>query len=452
MRTAASALAIAAVAWGALAFGAVYTWAYVPLAAACAAAGALGLAASRRSRLAVWPAAALALVALAIGLQAVPVPRALLARISPAAWQVLPQFDLAFAAGVAGSHALSLSPEKTLIALALLLALGVFLFGLAAALDEPAVVRIVQAVLVVGVVAALVALVQRAAGATEIYGFWQPQDAGTHPFGPFVNRNHFAGWMLMAWPVGVGFFVGRLAEWAGELRRKQRSVAASLSSPRAGELLLVAFALVIMAVSALLSMSRSGILCLALGTAIFGATAIRRLGAGWGRAVVILYLALMTAASVGAIGMGGIESRLDEFSERGFGDRTAVWADSWRVARAYPVAGTGLNTFGTAMLFYQTRRMDVIFDEAHNDYLQLLVEGGVLVAVPAVLFVALTAVEIRRRMRERRGSVTMQWIRAGAAIGLVLMALQEWGEFSLQMPGNAALFCVVAAIALHTSR
>src|SRR5439155_22232415 len=54
-----------------------------------------------------------------------------------------------------------------------------------------------------------------------------------------------------------------------------------------------------------------------------------------------------------------------------------------------------------------------------------------------------------RRFRERADTVTTFWLRAGAAAGLLTIALQEATEFSLQMPWNAALFCVLAAIAVH---
>ena len=41
------------------------------------------------------------------------------------------------------------------------------------------------------------------------------------------------------------------------------------------------------------------------------------------------------------------------------------------------------------------------------------------------------------------------WLRAGAVTSLMAIACQESVEFSLQMPGNAALFAIVCAIALH---
>jgi hypothetical protein len=55
---------------------------------------------------------------------------------------------------------------------------------------------------------------------------------------------------------------------------------------------------------------------------------------------------------------------------------------------------------------------------------------------------------VRRRFREET-SATTYWLRVGAVTGITAIALQETVEFSLQMPGNAALFAVVCAIAIH---
>ena len=87
--------------------------------------------------------------------------------------------------------------------------------------------------------------------------------------------------------------------------------------------------------------------------------------------------------------------------------------------------------------------------EAHNDYLQLLVEGGWLVAVLALVLVGLFAREVRRRFCEGRDEGTGYWIRLGAVTGIVAIAFQEIVEFSLQMPGNAALCTVLCVIAVR---
>ena len=88
------------------------------------------------------------------------------------------------------------------------------------------------------------------------------------------------------------------------------------------------------------------------------------------------------------------------------------------------------------------------FAQAHNDYLQLAAEGGLLVTGPAAVCFLVFVRDVRRSLRAHRGSTTW-WLRAGAVSALVAIGFQEMVEFSLQMPGNAALFTVVCAVALH---
>ena len=131
--------------------------------------------------------------------------------------------------------------------------------------------------------------------------------------------------------------------------------------------------------------------------------------------------------------------------------RLAIWRDALTIFRDFPITGTGLNTFGAATLVYQTANRNMHFQEAHNEYLQLLAEGGLLLAIPIVMAIAALVRGIVRRFQSS-DDPEVYWLRVGAVGGLVAIALQSLVEFSLQMPGNAALFVVLLAIALHTSR
>jgi O-antigen ligase len=103
------------------------------------------------------------------------------------------------------------------------------------------------------------------------------------------------------------------------------------------------------------------------------------------------------------------------------------------------------------MMVYQTGEKRLHYQEAHNEYLQIAVEGGLLIGVPALIAIGVFIRDVRRRFREAPKRGTTYWLRVGAAVGLVSIALQSLVEFSLQMPGNAALFAAVAAVALHRS-
>jgi len=122
------------------------------------------------------------------------------------------------------------------------------------------------------------------------------------------------------------------------------------------------------------------------------------------------------------------------------------------VVRDFPLLGTGLNTYSPAMLLYQTRNPGFHMAQAHNDYLQLLAEGGAAIAIAAMVTAVLLIRAIQRTLRAARIEARGYWIRAGAAVGLMTIAFQELVEFSLQIPANAFLFCTLAAIAVTRVR
>jgi O-antigen ligase len=126
----------------------------------------------------------------------------------------------------------------------------------------------------------------------------------------------------------------------------------------------------------------------------------------------------------------------------------SAWRDTAAIIRDFPVVGTGFGGYGTAMLVYQTSGRQSIYVQAHNEYLQVLAEGGALVAVPAGIVLALVLASVRHRLRGRDDLATY-WLRAGAIAGLAGIAAQSLMEFSLQMPGNTLMFAFLLAVALH---
>src|SRR5262245_49453734 len=127
---------MAAVVWGALAFGAVYPWAHRPLAIACAVIGVVALVTERRSgpRLGAL-SAGLTAIGLAAALQIVPLSEATFARVSPAGDAFLRNYDFSYqlasapaspdaatSDAPARTHPVSIAPEKTVLGLALFVA------------------------------------------------------------------------------------------------------------------------------------------------------------------------------------------------------------------------------------------------------------------------------------------------------------------------------------------
>jgi len=458
--------------WGTFAFGAVYPWAFIPLACACGAAGLFLLVIERPGRPPV-EALAVGLMAtgLAVGLQLAPLPSATLARVSPRTAPFLAQYEQSF--GVlrppgadadepanSGSlrHPISIAPGKTLIGLLLFATLALFFLGVTRLLSGTGARGIARFLIGTGLVLALVGIGQYGLTLHQpqplVYGFWRPQFI-THPFGPFINPNHFAGWMLMVLPLALALFYDALQQTLNEATAYGRHRIKIASLPSFGTLVILALSSIVMGLSLLMTRSRSGLAAFVIGSVLAAWTVFRRQRT---RTAQIAVIGAFVVLLGGAGAWAGLDTLAGKFIERGSGQdfssaggRIAIWKDTLQIFRAFPLTGSGLNTYGTAMASYQTFDRTSHYQEAHNDYLQILAEGGVLVGVPVLFTLGIFVRDVRRRFHEAPREGTTYWLRVGAVIGLVSIGVQSLVEFSLQMPGNAALFAVLAAIALHQS-
>ncbi len=437
---------LALVAVSAFAFGANYPWAYGPLMAGAGAVGVFGLfrapAGRNACRLLVW---LLAATAGAVALQIVALPHQALVAISPAAERLLAEYDVAYARD-AGYHAISLRPRQTAVALALFVASALLMLGTARAVTRRDLDRLAQGVVTIGALLAIASFFQRALFGARIYGWWQPLEGGV-PFGPFVNRNHFAGWMLMATPLGLGYFLCRVARaetpsGAGWHRRLLW-----FSTRDANSVVMVALATLLMAAALVLTMSRSALAAFTASMVLL-ALFMRRGASADQRRRFALVLLLAFILPLGLAGVHAVVSRVS-VDERYDLSRFAHWADTGRMISAFPLTGTGLNTHATASLFFQTADPAHFYDAAHNDYLQVAAEGGLLVGVPAALLLIVFGACVRRGVRRTSPDTSAYWIRAGAVSGLAAIAIQEAVDFSLQIPANALLFAALAGIALR---
>lgn len=442
---------IAALAWGVFSFGAVYPWGYWPLAAACAAVGVACILTThpwedpRLRKLAV----ACGVVALAIAVQLVALPYSLVQGLSPS----FDRFFSAYAVSYhpAALHPLSIAPQSTVVALALFVALSVLLIGLIAALRVMSLEWLLNQVMGLGLALALVGVVQRAVATDPhrpmVYGFWEPLQGG-NPFGPFINRNHFAGWMVMALPLVAGYSAAVLAQTWRPTSSRWSDRVRWLTTVEASRFLLVSFCALLMGMALALTGSRSGIASFAIALLTFGYFTVKYFKARRARLLFVAYLAVIL---IGAVGWAGTDLAIGRFAQVRVDSsgRWMAWQDTLRIFGDFPWFGTGLGTYGQAMLVYQTASRPRIYVQAHNEYLQLLAEGGLAVAVPALVVAALIVLGIRRRLAAGTDDPLTYWVRAGAVAGLVGIAAQSIVDFSLQIPGNTVLFVMLLAIALH---
>jgi O-antigen ligase len=250
----------------------------------------------------------------------------------------------------------------------------------------------------------------------------------------------------MAFGASAGYLAGQIAEGLNAVKPAWRARLLWLASPAASRVLITGAAVAVMAISIVVTSSRSGLLALVGSLCILAGWVVRRQPSRGRKTFAIGYLLFVVIA---AASWGRLDTVLARFETASEDPRFAIWQDTITIIRDFPLTGTGLNTYGIAMLKYQTVHDGFSYTEAHNDYLQLGAEGGLLLGIPAFLTLLLFIREIWLRFREGADDMTTYWLRAGAVTGLCAIAMQEVTDFTLQMPGAAVLFVVLAAIAIH---
>lgn len=421
-------------------FGAVQPWAILSVTAlALLGAGiALAMGALRgdlgRTVVPLWPL--LGFIALGLA-QVVPLPDALHALVAPGSYAVWHPADPAAAAVLGnGPFPVSLDPDSTVRSVALVAGLA-----LLAWLAAPAIARPGPAVLTASAVAAggfalsVYAIFARSRFGALLYGrFAVPTPT---PFGPFVSKNHFAGYVAMAALLSVGLAVGLAA---GARGRDGDWTA----SPRAGGVVLAMVAGLAMALATLASLSRGGAIALGAGAASLLALRVLQSRAR-GALLPTLGLAAVLGLALVALVPPATHSRLRDLGGASF--RLDTWRDGLRLALSSPGVGIGLGAFHDAYPRFKRGYGLIRVEHAENDYVETVAETGVLGLGLALLGGAL----LLSRAAPAGGSAIssdtrlVQGIGAGATAGLIALAVHSAVDFNLRIPSNAALAAVLAA-------
>ena len=340
---------------------------------------------------------------------------------------------------------LSIDPYSTRLTLVQIGALLIYFAAALAFIDSPKRLRlIVRTVTIFGFLMALLGLMQYFTSPGKIY--WVKELPQSVPFGPFYNRHHFAAYMELAMAVPLGLL------FSGAIEQDKR--------------LLYVFVVAMMGIALIMTTSRGAIIGF-FAEAAFLVTMIRFKREEQGervkkrrrrvRAVLVragLIMALMLTLVVGAIMFGG-EEALSRFvgtvnSNDPTTGRTHFWGVTLDIIRAHPFLGSGLGSYGLAYTQYDTRNGIYRLEQAHNDYLQVMSDAGVIGIGLGILFVVvLFKSGLARGASEdpfRRG------VAIGALAGCFGVLVHSFFDFTLHTTANALLFLVLAALATINGR
>jgi O-antigen ligase len=346
--------------------------------------------------------------------------------------------------GSGRSHSLSMDVEATRSAVTVLVFLLASLLIAANFLATPARLGLLANLLTLfGLMLAVFALAQHFAWDGRMYWLTPTKLA---VFGPFVNRNHFAGFMEMLIPIPIALIVAR-----GVSRERWA---------------FYGFAAAVMGLAVVVSLSRGGITSLAAGLAFMAAmsTRIPRLGSAgprargraarlWMGAGAVCVISVAILAGVVWIGAEPLIDRaaetVDEVKAAGerpdYYSRQWLWKDTLSMIRANPVTGVGLGAYETAYPIYAHSDGSLLVSQAHNDYLQVVADGGVVGGALALWFIVAVITQVARGVRSRAPLEAALALASGA--GIVSVLVHSLFDFNLQLPSNALLFLLLSAVA-----
>jgi len=357
---------------------------------------------------------------------------------------------------------ISLDAEATRLATEVLLILLIaFLLSANFLAKEPALTWLRNFLIFFGLALSVFGLIQRFTWNGKYYWMIEPSAQPPAPFGPFVNHNHFAGYVEMIAPIPVALILRRAVrgEWA----------------------LLHGFAAAMMGLAVVMSLSRGGMISLVAGLMFVVAFGFRGSGKrriedrgsriedrrrsifdlrssiplAASRAVAITVMLFTIGAGVWWIGADSVIQRVkkSELAPRSmdagrgesfFQSRGWIWRDTAAMIRDRWALGVGIGAYQTAYPIYSSHDGTLVVGQAHNDYLQIMADAGIFGAVIAVWFIFLVARDALRASRHR--SRVMSGTALGATGGMFALFVHSLFDFNFQIPSNALLFLVLTSV------
>lgn len=275
------------------------------------------------------------------------------------------------------------------------------------------------------------------------FALWYPGIWGNSVSGTYVNRNHFAGLMEITIPAAIGLLITRSNLHYGRGWREALRSSIDFVLKDTGW---VSFCLLIMCTALILSTSRGGVAALVFSIGFVAVLTVLFRGGRSAESRVPLKVGVLAVVGVAWLGAGGIVEKLEHvgFANNRGDIRDAVYTmvgDFW-------LTGSGAGTFQWVFPAYKTEALGSgYYEHAHNDFLELLSEQGVIGFVLAgsaicILLLKIVSAYFRRRDPLMRGALFFSLC---SAISLLAHGLVD---FNLNIPANAALFFVSLGVGL----
>ncbi len=391
-------------------------------------------------------------------LQIVPLPAGLVKILSPRAYDIYAGLVRDAIIAPSPRLTLSLSPSASVYELILIVCYGLFGYLVLRALRS----RGRAEILVIVILAS--ALFQAFYGMAEVFSGHEMILGRPKRYylgsvtGTYINKNHFAGFLEMAFPLSLGYLLVKARFFAMEKGMSLRRRVLWFGQESLQWTLLLGLVPCFLGLGIIFSKSRSGITVFAV-TVVLAAVA----SASWrvfsdeggrdgerGKSSRFAWIVPIVAAAVlaGAVWLG-IGPIIERFAETDLSreGRIVVMKNTVEMIGDFPWTGTGKGTYVNAYPIYEKidDRMRLSF--AHNDYLEYAAENGVI-GGGALIFAGVGLVVWLVGLWRRRRSSFAKGIGLGALLGVTAILFHGFTDFNLQITANAVYFTALAMLAV----
>jgi len=341
--------------------------------------------------------------------------------------QIIPFGELSVIGGLSGiPNTISQDPFSTLSAALHFIAIyTVFALALSSFNSAGRIKITALFISLVGFAAAFFAIIQRAISPQKIYGIYEALE----PFGPFVNKHNFAAFMCMAVAIPMGMVL------QGAVKREHVPI--------------YVIAIALMAVSIFVSTSRGGLVAFVAETLFLTFVSSNRFvkdGVRWPKFVLAAVFLITVAVGAALIGGETSFSRLRETAASGdfTSKRTEIWKVTADVIADGMPLGSGIGAYGAAYTKFDRQNGIERVEQAHNDYLQVLADAGLVGLGAGILFLYLLF-RLGRRALEI-GNGLRRGVAVGALVGIVGVLVHSVFDFVLHITAVSVLFVMLMAL------
>ena len=280
--------------------------------------------------------------------------------------------------------------------------------------------RILTSIVIFAFSLSLFAIIQKLTWNGKIFWFRGLRYGGS-PFGPYVNHNHYAGYMEMVIPLAIGLI---------------------FLSKDINKRLMLGFMTIVMAGTVFMSNSRAGMVSM-ICSLVFLSLMLTLSKNPKHRFPFVFLIVISLLLFLAYIGI--LSDSLNRILTLTEPDRLSqelrpkVWKDSLNIYKDFPIFGSGLGTFENVFPKYKSFANQITFSHAENEYLQALTECGALGFLIILWGIIIFFKTIFRYAK--KDLMTLCLFTSAVAI-----AIHSLFDFNLHIPANAVIFSIIISL------